>query len=386
MAPFAVADVAARDLARIAVSAFIADTAMARPTVTLHRNIQLYVHIESAASWTQAATQAIVDLLHWLTGDTWQLRLIQAAPVKSVAPSADLPGIDRVQLLSGGLDSLCGAIVACRDATTSTLFLGHSDTSKAIKHAQRIIGEQLDEGAHYRRFAIHPQGDHSRLNHGPRSRSLMFMALGICAASAVGATEVVVPENGFTSINPPLDPSRGGTLTTRSTHPWTFDRLNRLLHLLNLDGISAHNPYALLTKGQLVARALPDVESQSRWRTAVTTSLSCAKLDTHYFSGGNPNLNCGLCVACVVRRAAFRGAKLVDSTEYAVDKLKGKAREDLIYARREDIVSLRWATRRGVDEDAVLASAMWPPRTDFDEMLDICRRGLEELALVRLPT
>jgi hypothetical protein len=214
----------------------------------------------------------------------------------------------------------------------------------------------------------------------------MFMALGVCAASAAGATEVVVPENGFTSVNPPLDPSRGGPLTTRSTHPWTLQCLNQLLHLLNLNGVAVNNPYARLTKGQLVGSALPDAQSQKRWRTAVGASLSCAKLDANYFPGGSPNVNCGLCIACVVRRAAFLAAEILDPTEYAVDLLKGQARKDLIHARRADIASLRWATRRGVDEDCVLASAVWPPGTDFDEVLDLCRRGLEELTLVPLPT
>ena len=82
---------------------------------------------------------------------------------------------------------------------------------------------------------------------------LLFMAMAVAAASGNGASEVLAPENGFTSINPPLEPSRGGPLTTRSTHPWTFHALRELLSALSLSTISVHNPYGYLTKGELVA-------------------------------------------------------------------------------------------------------------------------------------
>src|SRR6266536_6683053 len=112
MAPFTEADVAARDFARIAISAFIADLAVAKPAVTLHRDVELCVHVEWPEAWTEQATQAMVDLLHWLTGDTWHLQLTEAMPVSWAAGAPDPPHVGRVQLLSGGLDSLCGAIVA----------------------------------------------------------------------------------------------------------------------------------------------------------------------------------------------------------------------------------------------------------------------------------
>jgi hypothetical protein len=212
----------------------------------------------------------------------------------------------------------------------------------------------------------------------------MFIALAIAAASAGGATDVIVPENGFTSINPPLDPSRGGILTTRSTHPWTFYSLRHLLSLLGLSGIAVTNPHDDVTKGELLCRTSPEL-SDALWRPAVGGSLSCAKLDSQRFKGGSPNINCGLCVACVVRRAAFISAGLSDPTEYAIERLAGQPRDDLIRARRADIGSLRHAVRAGFDEDGILASAMWPPQTDFDEIIAICQRGRQELQRVRLP-
>jgi len=383
--PFDQADVRARDLARIAVGAFCADLSRAKPSVSLHRSIELAVHVESPSHWSDEAIRTLVDLLHWLTGDTWTLHLLKATVVAGTPIQSEMITADRVQLLSGGLDSLCGAIIASREPAT-TLFLGHSDTSKAIKHAQSVIQPAFHGGAAYRRFEIHPEGVGARRNHGPRSRSFMFMALAVLAASACGGHDVVVPENGFTSINPPLDPSRGGPLTTRSTHPWTFDRVKRLLELLGLGEIEVRNPHAGQTKGELLQQALPDPKSVRKWKTIVGESLSCAKFNGQVFPGGSANLNCGLCVACVVRRASFRGANMKDPTEYLVHRLTDRAREQLVDVRRSDIAAIRHATKTGVDENAILASAVWPDATDFDEVMDICDRGLKELALVRLPS
>src|SRR5438132_700143 len=43
-----------------------------------------------------------------------------------------------------------------------------------------------------------------------RGRSMLFLALGAAVADAVQATQLIVPENGFISLNVPLTPSRIG--------------------------------------------------------------------------------------------------------------------------------------------------------------------------------
>jgi 7-cyano-7-deazaguanine synthase in queuosine biosynthesis len=381
--PYHKADLIARDFARVVVASYLADLASAKPTTTLHRDLHVTVHVEEPDLWSQEAVVALCDLLHWLTGDTWTLTLVPAARSVSGTTTDPAGAADAIQLLSGGLDSLCGAIITLRNTGQRTMFFGHSDTSSAIRHAQKVIETALELPDQYYRFRLYPQPALPRRNRGPRSRSLMFMALGITAASATAANRVVVPENGFTSINPPLDPTRGGPLTTRSTHPWTFASLHRLLGLLGLAHISIENPYRAETKGSLIALATPELTS-SRWQPAVASSLSCAKLDGHRFKGGSPTTNCGLCVACAVRRGAFAAAGIDDPSEYGINRLVGKQRQDLIHARRADIAALQHATTVGFEENDILASAVWPALTDFEEVVALCERGRRELELVQL--
>jgi 7-cyano-7-deazaguanine synthase in queuosine biosynthesis len=375
---------AAKDLLRVVTAAYVADRTNSRPAQTLQRNLRLSVHVDEPQEWTPDALYHTVDLLHWLTGDIWTLEVLATQPVPDPPEHGPAPGQARaVSLLSGGLDSLCGALLRL-DQADSTLFLGHIDSANAVSKAQRAIHDQLRARRpelRYHRYALRPRG-HARES-TPRTRSLLFMAMAVAAASGNGASEVLVPENGFTSINPPLEPSRGGPLTTRSTHPWTFHALRALMAELSLSVIAVHNPYGHLTKGELVAEALRPRSADDRHLAAVT--LSCAKPNAGRPKGGNPNLNCGLCIACLVRRGAFLGAKRGDETVYLVDTLTDEAKSVFLHHRRHDIAAWRYACELGFDDIRILASGLWPPGTDFDDVLAICRRGLKELRRVSVP-
>jgi len=374
----------AKDLLRVSAAAYIADRTNSRPAQALQRDLHLSVHLDEPQAWTPRALNRMVDLLHWLTGDIWTMEVLAAQPPPDRAEdTSPADGVRTVSLLSGGLDSLCGALLHL-DQAESTLFLGHIDTANAVSKAQRAIHDQLRERRpelRYQRYALRPIG---RVREStPRTRSLLFMAMAIAAASGNRASEVLVPENGFTSINPPLEPSRAGPLTTRSTHPWTFHALSELMSALSLDTIAVHNPYGHLTKGELVEEALRPRSAADRHLAAVT--LSCAKPNAGRPKGGNPNLNCGLCIACLVRRGSFLGANRRDDTTYLIDILTGDARNGLLHHRRHDIAAWRYATELGFDDIRILASGLWPPNTDFDNVFAICHRGLEELRRVPVP-
>jgi len=370
----------AKDLLRVVTAAYLADRTTSRPAQTLHRDLHLSVHLDAPDVWTQAALDGVVDLLYWLTGDTWTLEVLAAQPTDPQAPAKDADPVDAVSLLSGGLDSLCGALLRL-DQADSTLFLGHIDTANAVTRAQHGVQERLHArhlGLRYQRFALRPTTEIREST--PRTRSLLFMAMAIAAASGHGARDVLVPENGFISINPPLEPSRGGPLTTRSTHPWTFHALHGLLSGLSLDTVRVSNPHAELTKGELVAAALRPRSAEDRELAAVT--LSCAKPNAGRPRGGNPNLNCGLCIACLVRRGAFIAANRRDETTYLVDVLTGEAKQTFVHHRRHDLAAWQYATEAGFDDIRVLASGLWPPDTNFDNVMAICHRGLKELRRV----
>ncbi|WP_329307913.1 hypothetical protein [Streptomyces microflavus] len=374
------APVAAADLVRVATSAYLADRRTPRPT-TFVRTIDLTAHTVDPEPWNGAPGELLEDLLHWLTGDVWHLCAVPAAPTGRT--QAPLPPADDVMLLSGGLDSLCGAVDHLHDGT-ARIHLSHYDGSTAIRRAQNAASSWL------RSQAPRPLRHHSiKIRQvGPptepssRSRSLLFAALAAATAATASSPQVTVPENGFTSINPPLTTARGGTLTTRSTHPGTFNRLNALLTALGIP-VSVANPYLHSTKGELMQRAHD--RTGSALLTAAAATMSCGKLNGGRYPGGNANLNCGLCVACLVRRGSFTTGPYIDPTVYLVDHLAGPAREKLLRNRRRDLTDVQQAVLSGIDEIDILAVGDLPPDTDYDAIVDLCQRGLQELSRVLLP-
>ncbi|MCB2178198.1 MAG: hypothetical protein KQH57_20510 [Actinomycetales bacterium] len=371
----------AKDLLRVVTAAYVADRSAHQGAKALARSLTLTVHVDQPDVWTDTALEQAVDMLHWLTGDDWALRCV---PSEAVQPDQtldlDASVADDICLVSGGLDSLCGALIRLREPGTP-FFLGHADTSTLIRRAQERMQNHLAAQTPPRIYTQYPLRHRGDVRHRtPKTRSLLFMAMAVAAASGMGATRVLVPENGFTSINPPLEPSRGGVMTTRSTHPWTFYALAKLLTTLGLAGITVQNPHRHLTKGELLEQAMPAATADDQKLAAAT--VSCAKPNPGRPSGGDPNTQCGVCIACLVRRAAFIASGLPDLTAYAVQTWAKAPSEAVRWYRRHDIAAWRAATQNGIARHRVLGSAVWPPDTDFAQVLDLVDRGLGELANV----
>lgn len=369
---------AAVDLVHLAAGAYMADRLTRRP-VYFRRDLRLTFNVLEPKLWTHTTLNLAADLLEWLTGDTWELEALPGKKIQLPASFA-IKSSEPVSLLSGGLDSFLGAIHAL-NAGQKPAFVGHKDTSTAIRQAQSATHRWLNDtygSTSYTRIAL-TQTVHRR-EPTTRSRAFLFIALGAACAISASSPTLVIAENGYTSINLPLQSNRGGALSTRSTHPRTFDMVGQLFGELGID-ITIENPFAWMTKGEAMSAVAPT--AGTGWLDAASATVSCGKLGGNFF-GGSPNLNCGLCVPCLVRRGTFIAAGIADPTTYLVDELTGKDKAHLIAARRGDFEAVRAAARSGADPDAIDAGS-WPSSYDLDRAEDLVNRGLLELAAVPMP-
>ncbi|MFS2282056.1 queuosine biosynthesis protein queC [Microbacterium sp. OR21] len=370
------------DLVRIAGGAYLVDRLSGRPSA-FTRRLHLAVEVAHPEPWEGDAINQLAQLLFWLTGDTWELQLVQdpTTPNEPVANASETA--ESVALLSGGLDSYLGALHLLSTLREPPLFVGHYDTATAIRRAQNTVHSWLQEThtppPSYTQIEFTQVA--AKKESSSRSRSLLFVALGAAVAASRGASKLFVPENGFTSLNLPLHPNRAGALSTRSTHPETFYRINTLLQSLDLS-LAVTNPFAAYTKGEEM-RLVADSRPASGWDRIAGFTVSCSKLDGARIKGGDSTLNCGLCYACVTRRGAFIAAGIKDSTIYLSNELTGDARLELLERRYSDRAAISYATTRGVDDDAIDAGT-WPPDADLDEISELARRGLAELGRVDL--
>src|SRR5690606_10145225 len=92
-----------------------------------------------------------------------------------------------------------------------------------------------------------------------RSRSLLFIALGISVAAHLGdGTPLLIPENGTIALNVPLTPARRGSCSTRTAHPHYLALLQKWLGSIGLNH-PLKNPLAEKTKGEAVTECLDSV-------------------------------------------------------------------------------------------------------------------------------
>jgi len=365
------------DLVRIAAGAYMADRRSPRGQ-GFSRTIDLHVQLVDTEPWVDVVGD-VADLLFWLTGDRWSIEL-SADGLSVPTPTAQRgERVDTVALLSGGLDSLCGAILT---GPERRLFVGHWD-NPTVKAAQNSVKRWLDGAFNttwpYEQIRLVQAKE--KTESSSRSRALLFMALAVAEAEARGANTIEVPENGYTSLNPPLGPERGGALSTRSTHPLTIVRFNGILESLGR-GVRIRNPYADLTKGQLVSRAAKaDVAG---FEAGVASTLSCGKLDGGRYKGGNPNHHCGLCVPCIVRRGSIAAAGVRDETRYLSATLTADALAKLRRNRSNDVTAIRRALIEGFGDEILIAMGPFPAGFDLDAASDLCAAGLAELRNVDL--
>lgn len=380
--PWAVTPGPATDLLRVAGAAYLADVLTTRGS-TFTRNIALAVAVSDPGPWTPAVLNDVCDLLYWLTGDQWTLTITTDDSNSEPAALVDEPDPAPFSLLSGGLDSFLGAIhLLAQDPTIQ--FIGHKDSAKVVRSAQEAVQRWLartySSAPSYARVAF-KQATHKR-ERSSRSRSLLFASLGVTTASMRGSNTLYIPENGYTSLNVPLHPNRAGALSTRSTHPLTFDRMTAILTGLGIN-LVLQNPFAAMTKGEVIAAVASNSPPQG-WLEASWLTISCGKLDGGRLSGGNPNYNCGLCVPCMVRRGTYIAAGQPDKTKYLVNEMTGSDRSNLIARRQGDLDAITYATGEPVDGAAIDAQS-WPSGYDLDAATDLVQRGLNELAAVPQP-
>ncbi|TQR88001.1 hypothetical protein D8S82_02715 [Mycobacterium hodleri] len=362
------------DLVRLASSAYIADRLRARGA-GFSRTMRVHVHLTDSVAWTPLLGD-VERILGWVSGDKWELSVSCETGTRTsngqqrFVLDDDPP--DAVSLLSGGLDSLSGAVLRRRPS----LFLSHTD-NPTVTGAQRRTWKWLtNNGVDGTCVRISISEASRKRESTTRTRALLFYALAVALADACHIGRVEVPENGFTGLNLSFGNDRGGVLSTRSTHPWTMHLVQNLLDDAGIE-VKLLNPYEWLTKGELVRAAL---EVSAEFDLGLVTSLSCAKLDGRTYKGGNQNWNCGLCVACLTRRAAIRMAGIQDKTPYLATSLTGPALIQLQARRGLDVRAVTSRIDVELDEFTLLEGGPYPGEFDLGAAVELCRRGFVELA------
>jgi hypothetical protein len=373
------------DFVRIAVAVYAADRSVPRDgggSNWNRRPIKITVPVRCLSQW-EASTSELESVVNLLTGDDWTFEFVEDSAPTEMAVDESPPPPARVVLLSGGADSAAGALVSRselgdgeRQALVSHFnggVLGPLQRSRADSIADLVQGEdqqhfQFNIGRRSKRL----DGKGFEDEYSSRSRSLLFLAVGLAVAS-VHRVPLWIPENGFASLNPPLGMERLGSLSTRTTHPAFLADLSSLLNSAGAHG-EITNPFSGNTKGEMFQRVAELIDT-SEAAAFLSATNSCSHTGQRAF-GESSSTPCGVCFGCVVRRAAFVAAAVPDETQY-IDAT-GNTKLQAWLDRNSIEEAVRRFVARGVKSRDVIALSL-PSSYSASDALDLCQRGSQEL-------
>lgn len=374
------------DFVRIALAVLAADRSVLREgrgSKWNKRHFDVTITVTDPVVWNRASAR-LSQVIGFLTGDTWSFTFEQSDPLASEKPTVAPETLSRVVLLSGGADSATGALMSRHDLSPGESQVLISQFSQnATARIQKNLASEIERlvpgrsQTHHQmqitRKSRRPDGTKFKDERSTRSRSMLFLALGLARASS-GGVPLWIPENGFASLNPPLGPERRGSLSTKTTHPKFLGELRELLI-----GVGAHgdivNPYSLMTKGEMF-RSVADTFGSDVASKYLSQTNSCSHSDGR-FARISPGSSCGVCFGCIVRRASFRAANLTDRTEYLSDDPTNKHAE---YLEGKSIeIAMRDFIAKGANPTMVMAMDL-PDDYRARDAYDLCVRGIAELA------
>lgn len=302
------------DLLEIAVAIYAADIAFLRgANEAWVRSVRMLIPVRELELWRTLEPQ-LAEALYVLSHDNYMFDFCErneAASVYASCPAQKrFAGAECVALLSGGLDSLAGAVMLLTTGRVP-LFIAHRPYNPAIvasqQHVYRCLREAFDRPFYFVPIRMGPaRGGNPAYPYPPpeqretsqRTRSFLYLTLGALGCYAVGAGQIFCPENGVLAVNLPLTSARVGGYSTAGARPQTLRRFGALLEALGFS-VTVENPLLYQTKGQLVRDILRRYLSPD----AIQGTVSC-------WMAGRYSRACGSCIPCLLRAIAMRTAGL----------------------------------------------------------------------------
>ncbi len=299
------------------------------------RQFKLFIPVLELNKWNENK-DIFTEMINYLSGDLWEFEFRQRelnSVEEKYLSSIDNHYVDKklninsICMLSGGLDSFIGAIDILSN-NKDVAFVGHYGGGKGVKPFQDKVKTLLktkflvndEQFFNFNATAI------GGIEDSTRTRSFLFFSLAIILASSFDKEiKLYIPENGLISLNIPLTNTRLGSSSTRTTHPYYLELLQKLISNLGIK-VKLYNPYQFFTKGEMLKNCLDSDFIKENY----INTMSCSHSDQVRYSKGKKPKHCGTCLPCTIRRASIVEAFSIDYTEYEDPSYsKPKAKNEL---------------------------------------------------------
>lgn len=384
------------DLFVIGLSVFALDKRIARNLFSdsWTRQIEVSIPVLEMDKWNNCEAQWN-KILSFLTGDEWKISFRQATTEYGTHKNSnrkhiDVSSCDCVSLFSGGLDSYCGAIKLLQEGHSPVL-VGHNEYPK-LRYIQERFCNNFNEcypvqkslflgftaGA---RAPFSLDGERLRKSENTsRGRSLLFLCAAISIAGIMGEhIPVYIPENGFIGLNVALTNSRKGSCSTRTTHPYFLNGLNKLIASVGIQN-RILNFFAFKTKREIVNLVSGTEAFKRGYKDTISCSHPCVSRYNRVGSREYP-VNCGFCYPCIIRKGSLQDVELeTDDILKASEFLKTHADRD----KSADLFAVLSSIHRykGLSEKDIERLIRCTGKLENDEIQSfkrVYRQGMDDL-------
>jgi len=241
------------DLLQVAAHIFCADRMISRgkrgsvDNKSWARTIEFHLPVIDIDFWSSPALQvALSQCLQFMTGDRKYSFVFKEANVKLHVPRqlslfteemSLVAGADTadVMLLSGGLDSLAGAIEYLNEHSDRNLITVTHKANHSVKRTQESIVGDLQSRYDNRLipygFECHNKKIIGSIEETQRTRMFLFSAIAYAICDCFGKHQFYVHENGITSINLQGQGDVINARASRTTHPKTMCLIKNFLRV-----------------------------------------------------------------------------------------------------------------------------------------------------------
>ncbi|MEJ8802133.1 Qat anti-phage system QueC-like protein QatC [Pontibacter sp. H249] len=347
------------------------------------RKIEVDFPVINVQVW-ESKKAALEKILSFISGDIWDISFSPSSLSfdNTYKQAAFLGKIDQVNLLSGGLDSLIGAIDSL-EQPKQVLFVSQYDNDFKGPHQEQeklfnALKDEYKNAFHIPSVLVTLQGSDLSVRESTlRTRSLMFISLGLYFASNISKdVNLLVPENGSISLNFPLNSSRRTACSTRTTHPNLMRLTSELLSELNITN-TIFNDYSFKTKGEMVNNCRNIVFLKNM----ITRTNSCGKRGYNN-NWEEPDIriahHCGRCMPCVYRKASL--LKIEPTAGYYGNRLSSTINSNKI--RSQDLKACKAFLDTPLTDEEISRELVSNGLVDFENLnkyVDLVKRTRAEV-------
>lgn len=371
------------DLLYISMAVFAADRLCLRDNAMdgWSREFTIFMPVLKYELWLNAKS-VLEEMLGFLSGDNWSFVFRERTKSENEKEQfkkwtkSKLPvkNYDQLCMFSGGLDSFIGAINLLEQNEGETLFISHYGGGKGTKEFQDALKDKFIEtySLESRDFHQYYAKVVAGIEDTTRTRSFMFFSHALAVASCLGKpVQLIIPENGFISLNIPSTFSRIGTSSTRTTHPHYMRLFQKLLNVIELP-VTLVNPYQFKTKGEMLLECKNQIFVQAN----LENTMSCSHPDNGRMLKEKEARHCGYCLPCVIRQAAIKRAGMKDNSSYRDDKFNDGGTAKIC------LNSYRLGLRKYNPKYAFMTIQLSGSIVDhIDEYTQLYMRGMDELRM-----